>query len=351
MSTKNIIDGFDPNGVGLKNGHFIGLPFDENNSNIILLSVPWDVTVSYSAGTSTGPKNILEASSQLDLYDPYVPDAWKKGIYMVPSDEHWLHQSDHFRIVAKSYIDFLESGGDIAASQTQQDMLSVINEACDSLRQWVNQRTKYFLEQNKFVGLVGGEHSVPLGFLEALAEKHTSFGILQIDAHMDFRKAYEGFNLSHASIFYNVMKYIPAVSKIAQVGIRDFCDEEVEFAESLGEKCSVYYDHQIKDQMYNGKPWAEICEEIVAGLPEKVYISFDIDGLKPNLCPNTGTPVPGGLEFEQANYLLVELLRQNKKIIGFDLSETAGEENEWDGNVAARVLYRMANLAAKSNNI
>ncbi|MCX2744062.1 agmatinase family protein [Mangrovivirga sp. M17] len=351
MSIKNLIENFDPNGVGLKNGHFIGLPFDNENSNIILFSVPWDVTVSYSAGTSTGPSNILEASTQLDLYDPYVNDAWKKGIYMVPSNEHWLHQSEHLRDAAKSHIDFLEAGGKVEDNPIQADVLTMINDASDLLRKWVYEQTKQYLDENKLVGVVGGEHSVPLGYLEALSEKHSEFGILQIDAHMDFRKAYEGFNLSHASIFYNVMKYIPTVSKITQVGIRDYCDEEIEFAESLGEKCNVYFDHQIKDEVLSGKSFSKICEEIVSGLPEKVYISFDIDGLKPNLCPNTGTPVPGGLEFEEANYLLVELLRQNKKIIGFDLSETAGEGNEWDGNVAARLLYRLSNLTAESNGI
>ncbi|QCK15274.1 agmatinase family protein [Mangrovivirga cuniculi] len=351
MSIKNLIENFDPNGVGLKNGHFIGLPFDEENSNIILLSVPWDVTVSYSAGTSTGPSNILEASTQLDLFDPYVKDAWKKGIYMVPSNEHWLHQSEHLRDAAKSYIDFLEAGGKIEENPIQADVLSMINDASDSLRKWVYEQTKKFLGENKIVGVVGGEHSVPLGYLEALSEKHSDFGILQIDAHMDFRKAYEGFNLSHASIFYNVMKYIPSVSKITQVGIRDYCDEEVEFANSLGERCQTYFDHEIKDQMMNGKNFAEICKEIVSGLPEKIYISFDIDGLNPDLCPNTGTPVPGGLKFEEANYLLVEIIRQNKQIIGFDLSEAAGEGNEWDGNVAARLLYRLSNLTAESNGI
>ncbi|NRA49325.1 MAG: arginase family protein, partial [Phaeodactylibacter sp.] len=94
------IKNFDPNGVGLQNGHFIGLPFNESEASIVLFPVPWDVTVSYGAGTATGPSNILEASPQLDLLDPDVPDAWKAGLYMRTPDPSWLERSQQIRPIA-----------------------------------------------------------------------------------------------------------------------------------------------------------------------------------------------------------------------------------------------------------
>lgn len=338
------IQNFDPNGVGLRNGHFIGLPFEEADAQIVLLPVPWDVTVSYGAGTATGPANILEASTQLDLLDPDVPDAWKMGLYMRPSDAEWLHRSEALRPGAERYIEQLEAG-----QPTDQATLDHINQACEELRAWVQSETAALLEQGKLVGVVGGEHSVPLGFLQALAERHGAFGVLQIDAHMDLRKAYEGFTYSHASIFYNALQ-LPQITQLTQVGIRDYCEEEVAFAKQSG-RCTIFYDHDLQRQQFCGKNWSSLCGDILETLPEQVYISFDIDGLQPQLCPNTGTPVPGGLEFQQALYLLGQVVESGRQITGFDLCETAGRPHEWDANVGARILYKLANLMGKSQGL
>ncbi|MEZ5056088.1 MAG: agmatinase family protein [Saprospiraceae bacterium] len=350
MSNKSTkIEQFDPSGVGVKNGHFIGLPFTEEEASIILVSVPWDVTVSYSDGTSTGPENILEASSQLDLYDPDVDNAWKMGIYMRPPEDKMLASNREMRTMAKSYIHFLEEGGKLKKDEEMQLNLEAINEGCENLRKLVKKRTSKILDSGKLVGLVGGEHSVPLGFLDALADKHKSFGILQIDAHMDLRKAYEGFTYSHASIFYNALQS-KSIKKLVQVGIRDFCDEEVELSKK-DKRVEVHYDWDLKEQQYTGRSWEKICKKIIKNLPENVYVSFDIDGLVPSLCPNTGTPVPGGLEFNEATFLLKTLVKSGRKIIGFDLCETGGMGHEWDGNVGARVLYKLANYMGWSNGL
>jgi agmatinase len=350
MSKNEKIKNFDPNGVGLNNGHFIGLPFEEEEANIIFLPIPWDVTVSYAEGTASGAENILQASGQLDLFDPYVQDAWKAGIYMRPSDETWSNKSSELREKAKQYIDWLENGSDDQFLAEMMHIKEAINQASIALNQWVKTQTTNLLEAGKLVGLVGGEHSTPLGYLEALAEKYHSFGILQIDAHMDLRKAYEGFTHSHASIFYNALS-ISNIEKLVQVGIRDYCEEEVAFAKSQGERVSIFYDHEIKEMQFKQVAYDQICNDVVESLPDKVYISFDIDGLRPNLCPHTGTPVPGGLDFAEAIYLIKKVVDSGRTIIGFDLSEVAGIGHEWDGNVGARILYRMANLAAKSQNL
>ncbi len=350
MSKIEKINQFDPNGVGLDNGHFIGLPFDETDAEIIFLPVPWDVTVSYSDGTASGAQNILQASGQLDLFDPYVKDAWKMGIYMRPISRKWAEKSKELRAEASSYIEWLEKGSPASAAAQQQAICTKVNEASQTLNDWVKTQARELLEQGKMVGLVGGDHSTPLGYLEALAEHYADFGILQIDAHMDLRKAYEGFTYSHASIFYNAMQ-LPQISKLVQVGIRDYCQEEVDTVEQSDNRIEVIYDHELKENLFKGSTYHSICQEIVKKLPNLVYISFDIDGLSPNLCPHTGTPVPGGLDFQEALYLIKMVVESGRTIIGFDLCEVAGEGHDWDGNVGARILYRMANLAGKSQNL
>ncbi len=349
MSKAEKIKSFDPSGVGLRNGHFIGLPFDESDAEVVLLSVPWDVTVSSGEGTSTGPANILACSPQLDLFDPDIPDAWKIGLFMRPSNEYWLRRNQELRPLSKRYIDFLEEGGDPASDKEMSKILDEINQSCKNLKDWVYLETRQLMEAGKLVGIVGGEHSVPLGYLQALAERHGNFGILQIDAHMDLREAYEGFAYSHASIFFNALQ-IPQITRLVQVGIRDYCEAEWSLAQESGSRVHVFTDQSIREMQFEGATYHAICESVIASLPEKVYVSFDIDGLEPSLCPNTGTPVPGGLQFQEAIYLIRQLRQSGKTIIGFDLCEVGGEGNEWDGNVGARVLYKLANALGSQKN-
>jgi agmatinase len=347
MSDK--LKDFNPSGVGIDNGNFIGLPFDEATANIIFQPVPWEVTTSYTGGTATGSENIRRASVQLDLMDTDVPDAWKMGIFMREMNEDILMKNKMLRTDAEDYIKYLENGktDDFGIDMTAR--LQKINEASETLNNWVYEKTKNLLKKRKLVGLVGGDHSTPLGYLRALSEEHEDFGILQIDAHCDLRNAYEGFEYSHASIFYNALK-ISNISKLVQVGIRDFCEEELDVIKKSEGRIQTYYDHRIKNMLYEGMTFQQICQGIIKHLPEKVYVSFDIDGLHPSLCPHTGTPVPGGLQYEEAMYLVKLLVINGKKIIGFDLCEVNGE-HEWDGNVGARVLYKLANLMGWSNSV
>ena len=349
MSKSDKIKQFNPNGIGLKNNHFIGLPFLEEDAEVVLFPVPWDATVSYSEGTSLGPQNILEASPQLDLFDPYLPNAWKMGIYMRLPSEEVLKKNNQIRQDASTYISFLENGGNVAESAIMKEILDRVNTACLSMVQWVKQECQVLLKSGKIVGLVGGDHSTPLGLLYALKENYSNFSILQIDAHMDLRNSYEGFTYSHASVFYNAIQ-IPSLQNLIQVGIRDYCEEEMLVMEAHPGKIKSYFDHDLKNMMFQGHSFHEICDKILDDLAENVYISFDIDGLQPHLCPNTGTPVPGGLQFEEAVYLLQQIVERGHNIIGFDLCEVGGKPHEWDGNVGARLLYKMANLAGKSQS-
>lgn len=350
MSRQSKIDSFDPNGVGLNNGHFIGLPFTEAEAQIVLLSVPWDVTTSFSEGTSQGPENILQASTQLDLYDPSYPYAWQMGLFMRPSDESWIAKNEKLRPLAEKYISFLEDGGILSESEDMGAILEEINLACEKLKDEVEKQSAALLDQEKLVGVIGGEHSVPLGLLHALAARHDDFGVLQVDAHFDLRQAYESFTYSHASIFYNALE-LPQISRLVPVGIRDFCHEEVEMVAAQQGRIHPFYDHDIHTTLYTGGNWHQLCQAISDALPRKIYISFDVDGLSPDLCPNTGTPVPGGLRFEQALYLIDHLVTGGHQIIGFDLCEVGGMPHDWDGNVGARLAYRLANFMGKSNGL
>lgn len=341
-SKEEVIALFDPNSPGTA-GQLFGLPFSEENAEIVIVPVPWEVTVSYKGGTAIGPKAILEASAQVDLFVKDIPDAWKLGIAMLPYPEKVKEESDALRKLAENHIGKLEEGdeeGDKAA-------LESVNKACESLVVYTKNIVKKYLGSNKMVGLLGGDHSTPLGFIHALSEKY-EFGILQIDAHADLRKSYEGFRYSHASIMYNALK-IPAVRRLVQVGIRDYCEEEQQVMDRSKGRVKVFFDEDIKHAQYQGGTWAETCRQIVSELPGHVYISFDIDGLDPKLCPNTGTPVAGGFEFHQITLLLKTLVQSGKKIIGFDLNEVApGESGEWDANVGARILYQLCNAMAVS---
>ncbi|MFZ4543251.1 MAG: agmatinase family protein [Saprospiraceae bacterium] len=348
MTKAEKIAQFDPSGVGIKNGNFIGLPFDESDADVILLPVPWDVTVSYGAGTATAAENILAASSQLDLYDYDFPEAWKMGIYMRTLNQAMLSWSKENRTKAEQYISFLEEGGEISESPAMQELLNSLNQSCEDLRNWVYEESLSVLNTGKLLGLVGGDHSTPLGYIQALATQYPEFGILHLDAHLDLRKAYEGFTYSHASIFYNVLQ-LPQVKRLVSVGIRDFCQEEVERIQSEEGRIQVFYDSYIKKQVFKGNALYSIYQNMLELLPQHVYISFDIDVLNPHLCQHTGTPVPGGMEFQEAMFLLKCVVDSGRTIIGFDLCEVAGEGYEWDGNVGARILYKLANITGKTH--
>jgi agmatinase len=335
---------FDPNGLAAP-GVLYGLPFDEADAEVVVFPVPWEVTVSYSSGTASGPAAVLEASAQVDLYDPRTPEAWKMGLWMAPLSLKWHEKSDRNRERAVEYLEML---GQDSVGKRGAKLLAKVNEACEEMIEWVEISTEAYLTAGKLVALLGGDHSTPLGYLRALGKKHGSFGVLQIDAHMDLRKAYEEFTYSHASIMYNALQ-TGFISHLVQVGIRDYCQEEVDFAAS-DSRVVVHYDRDMKQASYSGETWAQRVAKIVADLPEKVYLSFDIDGLDPKLCPNTGTPVAGGLEAEQVLFLVEAVIDSGRTIIGLDLNEVApGSEGDWDANVGARMLYRLCNLLGESN--
>ena len=341
---------FDPNSVGNPNNNIFGLPTTEEDAALIILPVPWEVTVSYKAGTARAPEHMCKASLQVDLIDADIKDGWKKGFYMREIDKKVLMKSDYLRKEAELFINYISQGEEINDNKFMCKTLKEVNAGSLFLNGWVYEQTLELLEKGKMVGLLGGDHSTPLGFLKAIAEKFGDFGIVQIDAHCDLREAYENFIYSHASIMYNALEEIPQLTKLVQVGVRDYSESECDYVANSNKRVITYFDKDIKERMFEGDSWKVITDEIVQQLPDKVYISFDIDGLDPKLCPNTGTPVQGGFETEQIFYLFKKILQSGRKLIGFDLNEVGISTNEWDENVGARVLFKLCNLMVADEN-
>jgi agmatinase len=325
------------------------MEIDYNDAEVIVIPVPWEVTISYHTGTANAPEAILKASEQIDLYDLDVPYSELPGIHMLPINSQWRSTSRELRSKVLKHIRVLDSSSNLAESR----YLEAINLGCHQLKEAVKSEARKVLADGKIPAVLGGDHSVSLGLIEALCEQHEDFGILVIDAHADLRKAYQGFTYSHASIMYNVIQN-PQVSRLTMVGVRDLCAEEMSRITESGERICVFFDAAIKEQVHfnRHKTWDNCCDEIMKTLPRKVYISFDIDGLNPVFCPSTGTPVPGGLDYSEAMYLLKKLAVSGKIVVGFDLNEVASDlsnpDNDWDANVGARVLYKMANLSSWS---
>lgn len=353
LSRQEKIGSFDPEGV-LQKGSLFGLPFDQEESGVIIIPVPWEATVSFGTGTAAAPRAIMEASSQIDFFDADFPDAWEKGIFMLPVKKEWEALGKLTRKKAMKLIKFLEDGNPLPSDEKKLSAWKEIDANFKKINEEIKTESSINLQKKKIVGILGGDHSVSLGLIEALSEIHDSFGILQIDAHLDLRDSYEGFQYSHASAMRRAME-IEAVSKIVNIGARDYSQEEIDFSDESKGRSVVCSDRKLQEEFYVGNNWHNICRDIVTVLPQKVYISFDIDGLEHSLCPSTGTPVPGGLTFEQVFYLLKMIMKSDRRIIGFDLTEVApgttdpkNYASDWDANVGARALYRLAIAALSS---
>ena len=342
---------FDPNAVAQSGTGIFGLSSNEATAKVILIPAPWGVTVSYGGGTHNGPEAIYSASPQIDYYhEAYGSNSWKLPIHMTALDEkkNAYKRGKQLRAKAERYISDISSG-----RKGNAKVLAEINIACEVFHDEIQDESKYHIEQGKLVGLIGGDHSTPLGLIRALGEVHSNFGVLQVDAHCDLREAYEGFIYSHASIMWNVLNLVPSVKKLVQVGIRDYSPGEHEFIKTHPDRIKTFFDADLKNAEYSGEHWQSSVKKIVQELPQKVYISFDIDGLEPSLCPGTGTPVPGGLSFDKAMFLIKEVTQSGRTIIGFDVNEVSPQPNdsEWNANVGMRVLWNLVQWAAHSNKI
>lgn len=331
---------FDPDAAATRGSGIYGLPFTLENSRVVIIPVPFEATTSYGGGASRGPRAVLEASKQVDLYDRDTGRPYAAGIVMLDSSRQVERWNSEAKRLAKPVI---ERGAAVDAKT--RTAAAKVNAIGDQLNEWVYDQARELLDVGKMAVVLGGDHSVPFGAIRAYAERHPGLGILHLDAHADLREAYEGFTWSHASIFHNVMTRIPQVGKLVQVGVRDLGQAESRMIESSKRRIVTFFDSDIAARKESGAAFATIADEIVRQLPNDLYLSWDIDGLDPTLCPGTGTPVPGGLSWNEAVGLLRAVRRAKKRIVGLDLCEVAPGDSEWDANVGARLLYKMIGFA------
>ena len=288
-------------------------------ASIVIVPIGYDGTASYGKGTRLGPEIVMRAIPQLDYVDPRFPEPKRFGVYV--------------------------------DRPISYDAGAEANAVGHEIRELAATRASEILARGQTPVILGGEHSVPQGQIEACAAHAGSLGVLQIDAHMDLRPAYEGYVYSHASVIRNLVEGCPAITKVVQVGIRDSCPEEEDFALSTRGRVRVYHDHTLFARTDEGQSWRSLWQDVVRELPENIYITFDIDGLDPSLCAGTGTPVPGGLTFNQATALLQVVAESGKRVVGADLVEVgpSPDGSEWDANVGARMLYKLCRAAAPSS--
>jgi len=316
---------FDPDAAAQPNGIF-GLPTDPADAALVLLPVPWEATASYRCGTSQGPPAIVAASSQVELFDAQTGHPYRQGIALLeaaPDVDRWREQA---------------AGLELPPDAARLDQISA------ELHRATAEQVARWHEQGKLVGIIGGEHGVSLGALRSVGDRGVDFGLLQIDAHADLRGQYEGCRYSHACFAANALADVPRLVRLVQVGIRDYCFAEAERMES-DPRVVTYFDQPLS---------RERADAIAGALPASVWISVDIDGLDPALCPNTGTPVPGGITWREILLLLERVVAAGRRIVGFDLSEVAPDPaarpvgEGIDEIVAARLLYKLCGFTLQS---
>ncbi len=275
--------------------NFGGLPADfagEEQSEIIILPVPFDGTSTWIKGADRGPGAIIEASANMELYDiESGSEVYLKGI----------HTSDP-----------------VTEKENPEKMVAE-----------VFSRVTNYLDKSKFPVIIGGEHSVSIGSIQAFAKKFDDLTVLQIDAHSDLRDEYEGSKNNHAC----VMSRAREVASIVQVGIRALDSGEL----SSIDPGRIFYAHRI----YGNDDW---MEEAVGLLSDNVYITIDLDALDPAIMPSTGTPEPGGMGWYQT-LTFVEKVIASKKVAGFDVVELCPSDgNKAPDFLAAKLIYRILSM-------
>lgn len=267
-------------------------------AKLVVLPVPYDFSTSYQGGTRWGPRALLAASRNMELWDEELGATYKAGIHTLPEVE--------------------------PTATGPEAMVARVEEAAG----WI-------LDRDKVPVMIGGEHSITAGAVRAAAARHRGLSVLQLDAHADMRDAYLDSPYSHACVMARVREMCPAVS----VGIRSMSEEEAELLKR--EPVPMWSTRQFRAL---GGKW----EPILSALTSEVYVTFDLDALDPSQLPATGTPEPGGLDWYEA----VDLLRavsERSRIVGFDVVELAPIPGQPASDfLAARLAYRMMGLAMAS---
>jgi agmatinase len=340
-------DNFDPDAASPPGSGIFGLPDDPRHAHVHIIPVPFDATTSYRNGAARGPDAILQASRQVELFDLAFGRPYERGIAMLAADPRIARLNAEASEKTERIIEVAGVIGD--DSFLTRDLMRV-NAIGDEVNRIVYVETSAALEAQKLPAVLGGDHSISFGAIQAVSERFPRLGILHFDAHADLRAAYEGFQWSHASIMHNVVERLDGVSKLVSVGLRDVGEREHALIQESNGRVHALFDHDWQRAKLDGTDLRELVAKTIARLPRDVYVSFDIDCLDPTLCPNTGTPVPGGLLWHEVMMWLEELAQSRRRIVALDLNEvcpgdTDPEVDSWDAIVGARLLYRLIGTA------
>lgn len=316
---------WDPDGPASSEGLF-GLPHEPEEAAVRVIAVPFEATVSSGTGAASAPQAILEASQQVDLDD----GPWRDGVAMLPGWEPVLSWNEQARDAVRR-------------ARAGEPTHAAVDAFGLQVHEHVASQTRAILGAGAIPAVLGGDHSTPVGAVHAAAELHPGLGLLHIDAHADLRDAYEGFRFSHASAIRNMLD--ADLGAVASVGLRDVGQQER--AAMRAEPRVVWWmDEDLARSGWGGEPWPATCRRIVASLPPVLWITWDVDGLDPALCPGTGTPVPGGLRWREAMELIAAVRASGRQLIGFDIVEVG--TSPWDANVGARLLWALAGCAVNT---
>ncbi|HOJ37013.1 MAG TPA: agmatinase [Ignavibacteriales bacterium] len=270
-------------------------------SKFVIVSAPFEKTVSYGHGTAAGPQAIIEASQYVEFYDDYLnyEAAFEDGIITLEPLEF-------------SEIDTFE--------ESFEKISNIVKEV---------------LNDNKIPVVLGGEHSISSAVYKPFHQKYENISVLHFDAHSDLRDEYSGTKFSHACVMKRIFEMN---SDITQIGIRAQCREEAELIKKHNIK--TYYMQKIRNNIY-GTNWVE---EIVDNLKENVFLSFDVDAFDPSVISATGTPEPGGLFWDETLSILEKVIK-NKNIVGFDVVELAPvQENTISDFNTAKLIYKIISM-------
>lgn len=258
-----------------------------DDAQIVLIPVPYDGTSSWVKGADKGPDAFLSASENMELYDIETKsEVYKKGVYLAP-----------------------------AVSE---------NSSPEKMVETVHKTIKSYLQQEKFVTLFGGEHSISIGSIRAFNEHFEDLTVVQIDAHADLRPTYEGSTCNHACAVHEASKN----TNLIQVGIRSMDSSEVEHMD----EGRTYFAHDLYDD------W---MDDAIGQMTPNVFITIDLDAFDPSILPSTGTPEPGGLFwYETLDFL--KMIFKKKNVVGFDIVELCPNEQEKSSDfLAAKLYYKM----------
>ncbi|MAF64944.1 MAG: arginase [Planctomycetes bacterium] len=334
--------GFDPDAPAAPSSGLFGLDCAAADSKAHVLGVPFDATASFRRGAAGAPGAVLAASHQVELFDLDSGKPHERGIHMHAVDPRLATLNEE----ARRLVDTARAQGERAKSERER-----VNAIGVEVNHLVGTAVEAALNSQRLPAVLGGDHSVAFGAISAAARRHTGLGVLHFDAHADLRPAYEGFEWSHASVFHNLLGRSSDVAALVQVGVRDVSEGELSYIRSSRERVKTLFDRDWRDAGYAGIDRRALVREWIARLPDEVWISFDIDCLDPSLCPNTGTPVPGGLTWHDARLWLGEIARSNRRVVGVDLCEVNPGPTPCtssDALVAARLLYALLGCALKS---